>query len=174
MEKQKLAELVYKTAYIIGQFKLRSGVTSGEYFDKYLFESDPRILSAMAERMSYLMPAGVDFIAGLEMGGIPIATRMSSFTFIPTVFVRKKRKEYGTRNIIEGGDVEGRHVVVVEDVITTAGQVIESVQELRKAGACVKRVICAIDREQGGEENLVKQQIILRPLFTMSQMRDVG
>ena len=129
-----------------GEFKLRSGATSPTYFDKYLFEADPRILRPLAKLMTSLLPDGTEILAGLELGGIPIATAMSLHTGRPVVFVRKQAKTYGTGKVIEGPDVTGKCVVVIEDVVSTGGAILESVAKLRDAGAVVQTVVCAIWR----------------------------
>ncbi len=105
MKKSELGKAIYEISLIRGEFILRSGEEAEEYFDKYLFESDPAILAAVAEHMSQNLPAGLGKLAGLEMGGIPIATALSLKTGIPTLFVRKEAKPYGTCKIAEGGDV---------------------------------------------------------------------
>jgi orotate phosphoribosyltransferase len=73
MNKNLLASMIFQTAHLTGEFKLRSGQISNEYFDKYLFESNPKILSEIVEQMSTNIPVGTEALAGLEMGGIPIA-----------------------------------------------------------------------------------------------------
>ena len=132
-----------------GAFKLRSGATSNVYFDKYRFESDPGLLKRVAAEMVRLIPKGTEILAGLELGGVPIATAMGLQTGLPVAFVRKEAKEYGTCQAIEGCDVAGRRVAVVEDVITTGGQVAASAGDLRAAGAELTAVICAIYRGEG-------------------------
>ncbi|HEV8423709.1 MAG TPA: phosphoribosyltransferase family protein [Actinomycetes bacterium] len=149
---------------------LRSGATSHEYFDKYRFESDPRLLREIAEAMAGLLPAGADALAGLELGGVPLATVLSQVTGLPAGFVRKQAKPYGTRRLTEGFDVAGYRLVVVEDVVTSGGAVVESCRALRAEGAEVAVAVCVIDREAGGPANLAEIGIQLRPLFTMSQL----
>jgi orotate phosphoribosyltransferase len=100
-----LARRVYETCHLTGSFRLRSGQVSDEYFDKYLFEAQPGLLREVAEAMVALLPE-CDVLAGMEMGGIPIATVMSQLTGLPTVFVRKQAKEYGTDKAAEGGPVD--------------------------------------------------------------------
>ena len=165
-----LAARIRETAHLTGEFRLRSGATSTRYFDKYLFESDPALLREVAEAMAPLVPPDADALAGLELGGVPLATMLSQVTGLPARFVRKKAKEYGTRRLAEGGDVAGRRIVVVEDVVTSGGQILESAFALRAAGADIVRVVCAIDREAGGVENLAAEGLELRPLLTMSQL----
>ncbi len=134
---------------------------SEEYFDKYLFESQPALLREVAQAMVPLLPP-CDVLAGMEMGGIPIATVMSQLTGLPAVFVRKEAKGYGTRKIAEGVAVDGLRVVGIEDVVTTGGALIRGCLALRDAGASVDTVVCAIDRDQGGEDGLRAEGIELR------------
>lgn len=171
MNRTQLAKSVYRAAYITGSFSLRSGATSSEYFDKYRFESDPAILKSIAGQMEELIPPGVDALAGLEMGGIPIATMLSQVTGLPALFIRKKAKEYGTCRYAEGGEVSGRRMLVIEDVVTSGGQIIESTRQLRQDGSLISHVLCVIDRESGGAENLRAEGLELRSLFTMSELK---
>ncbi|HEY5344378.1 MAG TPA: orotate phosphoribosyltransferase [Solirubrobacteraceae bacterium] len=170
----ELARRIYERSRLTGEFRLRSGAVSGEYFDKYLFESDPSLLRKLAEALIVLLPDGVDALAGLELGGVPLATVVSQVSGLPTLFVRKERKTYGTCRLAEGGEIDGRHLAVIEDVITSGGQVIESCHALREHGAQITRVLCVIDREAGGRENLASEGLELRSLFTMSQLRDAA
>lgn len=166
-----LARDIFELAYVTGRFRLRSGATASEYFDKYRFEADPRLLRRIAERLGEHLPEGTEALAGLEMGGIPIATMLSQVTGLPTLFVRKKAKEYGTCRFAEGGEVRGRKLLIVEDVVTSGGQIIESAQALRNEGALVDHVVCVIDRESGGPENLRREGLSLAALFTMSDLK---
>ena len=166
-----LAKSIYETCNIKGVFKLRSGRTSSEYFDKYQLEARPELLKAIADGMAELLPIDTRVLAGLEMGGIPVATVLSLATGLPAVFVRKKAKEYGTRKIAEGADFKGLKVTVIEDVVTTGGAIVEGVKALRDGGALVDTVLCVIDREQGGAEALGRIGLTLKPLFTASQLR---
>ncbi|MCE0523563.1 MAG: orotate phosphoribosyltransferase [Methylacidiphilales bacterium] len=166
-----LAKRIYDTAHITGDFTLRSGAKSTEYFDKYLFEADPKLLADIAAAMVRLVPPGIDALAGLEMGGIPIATMLSQLTGLPLLFVRKKAKEYGTCKIAEGGRVNGRKLLIVEDVVTSGGAILDAAKALRAEGAELSAVVCVIDRESGGAANLAKSDLILTPLFTMSELK---
>lgn len=170
MNLQELAKQIYNISNLKGEFRLRSGQVSNEYFDKYLFEGYPEILNAIAQAMSKMVPPETEVLAGLEMGGIPVVTMLSHITGVPAVFVRKKQKEYGTCKLAEGGDVYGKKVVVVEDVVTSGGQVIESVGQLRSFGAIIKSVLCVIDREAGGKENIAAKGLKLLSLFGMSEL----
>ncbi len=146
MDRTALAHRIDATCRLTGEFTLRSGRTSTEYFDKYRFESDPVLLRAVAEAMVPLVPADTDLLGGLELGGIPIVTILSSITGLPAVFVRKEAKAYGTCRLAEGAEVNDRSVTLVEDVLTTGGAVRGATLALRDLGATVEVVLCAIDR----------------------------
>lgn len=167
MLKEDIAKKVYETAHITGEFTLRSGQVSNEYFDKYLFEADPSLLPEIVQLMKELIPEDTEILAGLETGGIPIATALSLETKIKAAFVRKKAKEYGTCKLAEGTDVNGKKVCVVEDVVTTGGQIIKSVQELRKRGAIIDTVLCVIQRNEKATEILANEHLLLKPVLTM-------
>lgn len=171
MTKDELGKKIYATSHITGEFLLRSGQTSNEYFDKYKFESDPTLLNEIAEQMKNFIPKDSEILAGLEMGGIPLASALSLKIGTPTVFVRKKAKEYGTRKLAEGTDFSGKKVCVIEDVVTTGGQIITSVNELRELGAEIEFVMGVIVRDPKAFENLQKAGLKLIPLFTMEELK---
>ncbi len=107
----------------------------------------------------------------LEMGGIPIATLLSHLSGIPAAFVRKEAKTYGTCKLAEGCNVSGKRLLIVEDVVTTGGQIIKSASQLQNIGAITKDVICVIDREFGGNQNLKKEGLVLTSLFNYSELK---
>lgn len=170
-ERTALARRIYERCYLKGRFRLRSGVVSDEYFDKYLFESDPMLLREIAQAMSEFIPADAEALAGQELGGIPIATVLSQITGLPCLFVRRKAKDYGTCRLAEGADIAKRNLVVVEDVVTLGGQIRESVKALREGGATIDQVLCVVDREMGAVENLTADGLVLHALFTHSQLK---
>jgi orotate phosphoribosyltransferase len=170
MNKNTLAKEIYDISNIKGEFLLRSGVTATEYFDKYLFEANPIILRSIAEHLIALLPEEYDQLAGLEMGGIPIATALSLETGSTALFVRKEAKEYGTCKLAEGGEIEGKTLVIIEDVVTSGGAIMDAVKELRARGAIVQDVLCVIDREGMGRENLEALGLNFNPLFTKSEL----
>jgi len=174
LDRAELAGRIYELSHITGTFRLRSGKTSNEYFDKYLFEAQPDVLRAIAKHMAGMIPPGIDALAGLEMGGIPVATALSFEAGLPALFIRKKAKEYGTCKLAEGGEVAGRRLLVIEDVVTSGGQILLSVGDLRELGAEISDVLCVIDRESGGKDNLSGEKLELHPLFTMSELESIG
>jgi orotate phosphoribosyltransferase len=166
----ELAGRVDAVCRIRGRFVLRSGRVTDEYFDKYQFEADPVLLDDIAARMAGLVPDGVDVLAGLEMGGIAVVAALGRHTGLPCAFVRKAAKSYGTARLAEGADVAGRAVLVVEDVVTSGGQIAISTKELRAMGARVDHALCVIDREEGGAAALAAEGIALRALLTRADL----
>ncbi|MFC2020431.1 orotate phosphoribosyltransferase [Chloroflexota bacterium] len=171
MDRNELARKIFQASHLTGTFTLRSGQISNEYFDKYLFESDPFLLAEIASHMTGLIPEGTEILAGLEMGGIPIATALTLKTGIPAIFVRKQAKEYGTAKLAEGIDFSGKKVCVIEDVVTTGGQINMSVNDLRQLGADINSVLCVIERDIKGRENLKKEGLELLSLFTIGELK---
>lgn len=174
MNRKELGLKIYQTSHITGEFLLRSGQISNEYFDKYKFESDPVLLKSIAGEMKNMIDDKMEILAGLEMGGIPIATAISFEKNMPAIFVRKVAKEYGTRKLAEGTDFEGKNVCVIEDVVTTGGQIIKSVTELRELGAVVDTVLCVIVRDPRAYDNLGNADLKLKPLFTMEELKEIA
>jgi orotate phosphoribosyltransferase len=170
MSDPTLARDIDASCRLTGEFTLRSGQVASEYFDKYLFEADPGLLSRVAAGMAPLLPQDTELLGGLELGGVPIATMLSSRTGLPALFVRKKAKAYGTCKLAEGPDVAGRRVTLIEDVITTGGAVRDATRALRDAGATVEVVVCAIDRSPEGESPLADVGIEVRPVLTKAQL----
>lgn len=170
MTDSTLARDIDACCRLTGEFTLRSGQVASEYFDKYLFESDPALLARVADQMVELLPEGTDLLGGLELGGIPIVTVLSARTGLSALFVRKKAKEYGTCKLAEGPDVQGRRVTLIEDVITTGGAVRDATRALRDAGAIVEVVVCAIDRSPEGENPLADAGLEVRPVLTKAQL----
>ena len=165
-----LAADIDATCRLTGEFTLRSGQVADTYFDKYLFEAQPALLERVATRMVDLLPEGTELLGGLELGGVPIATMVSSKTGLPALFVRKNAKDYGTCKLAEGPPVAGRRVTIIEDVITTGGAVRDAVGELRAAGAVVEVVVCAIDRSPAGENPLADVELEVRSVLTRAEL----
>jgi orotate phosphoribosyltransferase len=167
---ETLARDIDACCRLTGEFTLRSGQVASEYFDKYLFEAQPALLARVVEQMVDRVPDGTELLGGLELGGVPIATVLSARSGLPSLFVRKKAKEYGTCKLAEGPDIEGRRVTLVEDVITTGGAVRDATNALRAAGAIVEVVVCAIDRSPEGENPLADVGLEVRPVLTKAQL----
>lgn len=170
----ELARRIHERSHLTGQFVLRSGAETSVYVDKYAFEADPALLRDVANAMLPMLPDDLDALAGLELGGIPLATMLSQLSGLPTRFVRKQAKTYGTCRLAEGGQIAAQRLAIIEDVITTAGQVIQSAAALREQGASISTALCVIDRQAGGSENLESENLELRALLTMSQLEDAA
>jgi orotate phosphoribosyltransferase len=161
-----LARQVSDVSPVRGDFVPRSGRTTTEYFDKYQFEADPALLDTIAGRLAALVPPRIEVLAGLELGGIAVVTALGRHTGLPCAFVRKQTKPYGTARLAEGAEVSGRQVLVVEDVVTSGGQIAVSAEDLRALGAKVDAAVCVIDRAEGGAAALSAVGICLHALFT--------
>lgn len=169
-----LATRIHAAEHLTGAFTLRSGRSATEYFDKYRFEADPVLLDEVAARMVSLVPSATEVLAGLEMGGIPVVTALGRHTGLPCAFVRKTAKTYGTCRLAEGAEIAGRRVLIIEDVVTSGGQIVLSAEELRTLGSDVREALCVIDREQGGGEALAAQGIQLLSLLTADDLHAAG
>lgn len=170
MERQALANKIRSVSQLSGLFTLRSGRVSDTYFDKYLFESDPKLLHATGELMATLVPDKTEVLCGLEMGGIPVVTILSQITGIPAAFIRKEPKSHGTCKYAEGPSLRDKRVVVVEDVVSSGGAILDAVSMLRADGSEARVAICVIDRQSGGSEALLRQGVELRSVFTMEEI----
>ena len=151
-----LAKQIFDSSYLQGEFVLRSGKIANHYFDKFRFQSFPDILSSVAESLSLILPKDADFVGGVALGAIPLVTALSLKTGKRAVFIRKERKGYGPDNLVEGAEVAGKKVVVIEDVITTGGAVFAAIDELRKEGAVVTDTLCVVNR--GENEGALARQ----------------
>jgi orotate phosphoribosyltransferase len=151
-----------------GEFELSHGGTSSYYVDKYVFETDPACLEAIAA--AFAERVGEETLAGVALGAVPLVAVTSTVADTPYVIVRKEAKEYGTGNRIEGSLGAGEEVVVLEDIATTGRSAIDAVGALREAGATVERVLVVVDREEGARENLADHDVELESLVTASEL----
>ena len=173
----ELAGDLQQVCSVKGHFALHSGRTVDRYFDKFMFESDPVLLRAVAELLIPLIPSDTEVLAGLELGGVPISTALSMLTGLPQVLVRKETKRYGTAKLVEGLDIAGRRLLVVEDVITTGGQVVISTQRMRVRRAAISSVLCVVDRRlepDGPSDELAVAEISVLSLFTLADFAELG
>ena len=156
-----------------GDFTLASGAKSKYYIDIKRASTDPKVLKLIAEGMAAkLKELGlkVDRIAGIVLGSVPLAAALSLETGIPYVMVRKEKKDHGTGKLIEGVLNSGEKVLVVEDVITSAGSSVKGIATLRAEGAVVEDVFSVIDREAGGSKALKEIGVRLSPLVKASDL----
>lgn len=170
---RRLASRIKEAAMLEGGFVLRSGATSNIYFDKYRFEAEPRLLHDICSEMVALIPPNTEVLAGLELGGIPLVTLLSQLTSLPAAFVRKSAKSYGTCRLAEGAAVSGCRTLLVEDVVSSGGAIIDAAKALREEGAQIEQAICVIDRRQGRDSRLENQSIHLTGLFAMDDQAEL-
>jgi orotate phosphoribosyltransferase len=170
MTDDQLAQRIAQAALLHGQFTLRSGRQSKYYLDKYLFETQPDILAALGERFARHVDERVDRLAGAELGGIPLVTAASLATGKPTVLIRNQKKDYGTARQLEGKLEPGERVLLVEDIATTGGQVLEAAKVIHEAGATVVKIVAVIDREEGARENIEAAGFTFASLFTKTDL----
>jgi orotate phosphoribosyltransferase len=155
-----------------GEFELSHGGTSAYYVDKYRFETDPACLELIAGAFADRLGTAGDppRLAGVALGAVPLVAATAVDVGAPYVIVRKRAKEYGTGNRIEGELDAGEAVVVLEDVATTGQSAVDAVEALRAAGAVVDRVLVVVDREEGAREHLADHAVELEPLVTASEL----
>jgi orotate phosphoribosyltransferase len=165
-----LARAIRSVARLEGTFTLRSGAPSNTYFDKYRFEADPVLLRRIATALQGLLPPETTVLAGLELGGIPLVTVLGQVTGLPTAFLRKAAKTYGTCRSAEGTPLAGERVVLIEDVVSSGGAIIDQLALLAAEGVGPRTAVCVIDRESGGTEALAAHGVELRALFTLSRI----
>jgi orotate phosphoribosyltransferase len=179
--KNKLIELLKEIECVkFGEFTLASGKKSNYYVDIKKATTNPKILKTVAEYIKELLKEEGLLnensknlkIAGVELGSVAIATAVSIETEKDLIIIRKKAKNYGTKNKIEGMLNKNDKVIVVEDVTTTGGSVIKAVDEIRKNGGIVEKVFVIVDRMEGARENLKNMGIELIPLVNVEELRD--
>jgi len=170
MDRDELIAAIKEAAYLEGDFVLRSGRRSTYYLDKYLFETQPAILAELGRRMAEYVTDQTDRIAGAELGGVPLAASTAMVCGKPFVIVRNAKKDYGTAKQLEGKLEPGERVLLVEDVVTTAGQIVEAAKSLQEAGAVVERVVAVIDRQEGARQNVEGAGLTFEALFTAEDL----
>jgi orotate phosphoribosyltransferase len=170
MNREELAKRIADVSLLRGEFTLRSGRKSNYYMDKYRFETQPDILAALGKMFAERITARVDRIAGAELGAVPLAAAAAMASGKPCVFVRNQKKDYGTSKQVEGVLNPGETVMIVEDVLTTGGQVLEAAKSLEAAGAKVDRIVAVIDRMEGARENIEGAGYVFEALFTTKDL----
>jgi orotate phosphoribosyltransferase len=168
VKREELLGGIRDAAYLEGDFVLRSGRRSSFYLDKYRFETRPELLHPLGEQLAALVaehePDAVR-LAGPELGAVALATATSLASGLPFLIVRKEAKSYGTANRLEGEFEQGEHVCLIEDVVTSGGAAVGALEALREAGLECRTVICVVDREEGGADELARKAARLVALF---------
>jgi orotate phosphoribosyltransferase len=169
----ELKRALCEHAYLEGDFVLRSGRRSRYYLDKYRFATRPELLGELGRRIALAVDRhapDAQRLAGPELGAVALAAAGSLASGLPFVIVRKAAKEYGTANRVEGAFEPGEVACVIEDVVTSGGALLDSVEALREVGLTVQTAVCVVDREEGGVDALARRGVRLRPLFTASDL----
>lgn len=170
MTRDQIAKRIAEVALLRGTFTLRSGRTSSFYLDKYLFSTQPDILAELGKMFAERLPSETTKLAGAELGGIPLVTAASLASGLPCVFIRNQKKDYGTAKQLEGAIGSDDTVVIVEDVATTGGQVLEAAKVIADTGAQVLKIIATIDRQEGARENIEAAGYAFDALFTTEDL----
>jgi orotate phosphoribosyltransferase len=170
MTKNQLAGRIAEVALLRGEFTLRSGRKSNYYLDKYRFETQPDVLQALGRLFAEHVTPKVDRIAGAELGAVPLAAVTSIHSGKPCVFIRNQKKDYGTAKLVEGVLNAGEAVMIVEDVMTTGGQVLESCKVLTELGVKIDKIVGVIDRMEGARENIERAGYRFEALFTVKDL----
>src|SRR5829696_7867734 len=170
MTRAELARRIAEVALLRGEFTLRSGRKSNFYLDKYLFETQPDILRELGRSFARALPPGVDRLAGPELGAVALAAATSIESGLPFVLVRNQKKGYGSGKLGEGTLNAGESVVIIEDILTTGGQIVEAAKTLEVAGAKVVKLLGTIDRLEGARENIEAAGYAYESLFTVKDL----
>jgi orotate phosphoribosyltransferase len=163
-----VATLRESGAVKVGEFELAHGGTSEYYVDKYVFETDPTALEAIAAAFAERLDD--ETLGGVALGAVPLVTATALAANRPYVIVRKEAKEYGTGNRIEGTLPESGEVIVIEDIATTGQSAADAVEALREAGATVDRVLVVVDRQEGASETMADHDVELESLVTAEDL----
>ena len=178
----KLRDTIAARSFRTGQFTLASGKTSTLYFNLKPTMMTP-VGAALGARalLAVALECDADYISGLEMGAVPAIGAMAALGEelghpVATTFVRKSRKGHGTQQLVEGlgpdESLEGRNVLVIDDVATSGGSILQAIKEVRAAGGVVTHAACLVDRQEGGSELLAEHGVELHGIFTAADFTD--
>ena len=164
-----LKDILLKSGAIkFGDFVLTSGKRSTYYVDIKESMTDPGALTEVAELISKKLTSSI--IAGVELGAVPLVVAVAILSGRRYIIIRKERP-HGTKSLLIGQTPSGSSVDMIEDVVTTGGSVLRAAEILKESGLNVSRVICVVDREEGGRENLAEAGIELIPLVKISEVK---
>jgi len=173
---ERLLEIIRRKSLLRGQFKLASGAISDYYLDMKPTSFDPEGAALIGEIICGMLAQDRDAeaIGGLELGAVPIVAAVCARSWpdrpITGFVVRKEKKDHGTAQKIDGNFTAGSTVVLIEDVTTKGGSVMQAVRAVRAQGGTIKRIITIVDRLEGARENLVKEGLVLSPIFTTADL----
>ena len=170
MTREQLAKRIAEVSLLRGEFTLRSGRKSNYYLDKYLFETQPDVLAELGRMFAERVTPAVQRIAGAELGAVALAAAAGMASGKPFVLIRNQKKDYGTSKLVEGKLERGDTVMIVEDVLTTGGQVIEAAKTLQDAGAKVEKIVAVVDRLEGARANIEAAGYTYESLFSTKDL----
>ena len=159
--------LIRHKAIEFGEFTLASGKKSRYYIDVKSAVTNPDLLLAIASVIE--KKHTFDVVAGVAVGGVPLAVATAMVAKRPYAIIRAAEKGHGKKDVIIG-NVKTGNVLLVEDVTTSGGSAIYGINALRDAGARADRVVTVVDREQGAEELLKKHGVSLFSLVKVSEI----
>ena len=155
-----------------GDFILKSGIASNLYFDFKGLISQPELIAELSQMISNCITDNNICVSGVPIGGIPYAVLVSQITKLPMVIVRDEKKNYGLCNQIEGNTF-GREMILIEDVITTGGSVMNTLNILESNNIIVKEVICILDRGIGGVQKVIDKGYKVNVLYHINDLLDI-
>lgn len=173
MSQAALVDRLYQIGAIqFGEFKLKSGLTSSIYINLRKIISYPDLLRHVASAMwDITKKCQYDLICGVPYTALPIATCFSLDHSVPMIMRRKEKKDYGTKQLIEGVFKPKQTCLILEDVVTSGTSILETTQDVEAADLIVTDVVALIDREQGGRKTL-EQKYRLHTILSMSFILD--
>ncbi len=178
-ERQRLKEILLEKSYREGTFTLTSGKKSDFYIDCKQTTLSAEGAYLCGKLLFGLIRKEPDLraVGGMTLGADPLVTAVSVVSFIegapiPAFIIRKEPKGHGTGSWIEGKSniPAGSFVALVEDVVTTGGTLIKTIERTQLEGYKVGGVFALVDREEGGSELLSQHGFRLVSLFTRTQL----
>ncbi len=167
-DKKEIIDLLKNCGAIkFGRFVLTSGAVSDYYVDIKKASTKPDVLKKIVRRIAEYAE-GYDYLSGMELGAVPLIVALSLETGIPYVIIRKEKKGHGTDKQIEGDDITNKKILLLEDVTTSGGSVVNAINIIRKNKGMVDEVVVVVDRESGAEKKLRDHDVSFIPLISVS------
>lgn len=170
MEKKDfINEFIKKKIIKYGDFTLKSGKKSNIYIDMRSIISYPTLLKNLTTYIAKKeKKRPYTIICGVPYGAISLATAFSLETNIKSIFIRKEKKEYGTKKQIEGHFTKYEEILLIEDVITSGQSILETIQIIERNNLKIGKILTFIDREAGGVKMLREKGYNIEYVFKKS------